>query len=249
MARDFGHIEASIQEKVKEIALILMKHENKNFCLAQVPPHDWRTLSTGYRHFIIVPSLKFKRLIIDREYLSIVDTYHDCFGTSNDYNIIKAIKDHEKPYLVREYSDDEFLECITNEAMAYVFEIIDSSVRSDRILRLDLCRGIRRDYIFMGGLFHALKHFTLKEYKSLSSFPKEYIVESWLDIFENIILNFYSEDFILDEKEEKHYVAKSELKDGHILRGVYYKEDSIPVSFLCSLRIDGIHYSNGLSKQ
>ena len=33
-------------------------------------------------------------------------------------------------------------------------------------------------------------------------------------------------------------MAKSYLKDGHILRGVYYKEDDIPVSFISSIRID-----------
>ena len=34
------------------------------------------------------------------------------------------------------------------------------------------------------------------------------------------------------------YEAKSLLRDGHVLRGIYYKEDDIPVSFINSMRID-----------
>ena len=30
-------------------------------------------------------------------------------------------------------------------------------------LRLDLCRGINRDNVFQGGLFHVFKHFTVED--------------------------------------------------------------------------------------
>lgn len=235
------HIEAAIKGKMKEIAIILMKHEGKDYCLAQVSPIDWKQLSYDIqgetRYFVLTPSVMFKRLILDREYLKIINDFPEHFGTGNDREIIRAIKKYDKRFLVKEYSDEEFLDYIRGETMAYVFEILEDNAISDRILRLDLCRGINKSDQFQGGIFHALKHFTLNGYATLSSFGKEYAVESWGEIYKNIILNFFSDDFKMERA--KYYEAKSQLKDGHILRGVYYKEDDIPVSFLCSLRIDG----------
>lgn len=238
---DFDLITEVIKSKMEDIAIILMKHEEKDYCLAQVSPIEWRLLSYDKqdktRIFVMVPHIMFYRLIINHEYLSIVNAYPEHFGTGDDREIVKAIKKYDKRLFARDYSDEEFLDYIRGETMAYVFEIIDSNIISDRILRLDLCRNINQDNVFQGGILHALKHFTLNGYATLSSFGKEFTVESWGEIYKNIILNFFSDDFKLER--EKYYEAKSQLKDGHILRGVYYKEDNIPVSFLCSLRIDG----------
>lgn len=41
-----------------------------------------------------------------------------------------------------------------------------------------------------------------------------------------------------NDKRKNYYIATSCLKDGHILRGVYYKENDVPVSFISSMRID-----------
>lgn len=77
-----------------------MQHENKDFCLAKVHPNSWLLLSyvnnhKGYR-FIIVPSPAFERLILQREYLKIVDKFSEYFGTGNDWNIVRAIKEYDK---------------------------------------------------------------------------------------------------------------------------------------------------------
>lgn len=56
------------------------------------------------------------------------------------------------------------------------------------------------------------------------------------EIYRHVILNFYSNDFI--NEKGNCYEAKSLLRDGHVLRGIYYKEDDIPVSFINSMRID-----------
>ncbi len=217
-----------------------MHHEKKDFCLAKVSLNSWRRLSdtsncNGYR-FIIVPSPAFERFILHREYINVIDRFPEYFGTGNDWDVIRAIKEYDKHLLLREYSDSEFLDYIRGETMAYVFKIEEDGTISDRILRLDLCRNINSDNIFQGGIFHVFKHFTLEGYNTISSHHKEFEVESFPSIYHNIILNFFSDDF--KQEKENCYEAKSILKDGHTLRGVYYKEKDIPVSFINSMRID-----------
>ena len=230
----------AIQNRIGEIALILMEHEGKNFCLAKICPFQWQRLSyrVGEReeNFVIIPSLAFQRFIIDREYLQIVGKYPNLFGTANDWNIVRAIKEYDKKRLVREYTDREFLEYIQGETMAYVFRVCVDGTISNRVLRLDLCRGIDQRNTFRGGMFHVFKHFTPQGFKTISSNSKEWETETFSEIYRQIILNFFSDDF--EKESENNYIAKSMLGDGHILRGVYFKEDNIPVAFIKSIRID-----------
>ena len=133
-----------IQKRMEEISLILMNHEGKNFCLAKVHPLSWRYISyknNGMeQNFVVIPSPAFDRLILQREYLNIVDKHPNLFGTGDDWDIIRAIKEYDKEKLLRDYSDQEFFDYIRGETMAYVFKVEDDGTLSDRILRLDLCR-------------------------------------------------------------------------------------------------------------
>ena len=90
----------------------------------------------------------------------------------------------------------------------------------------------------MGGIFHILKHFSLGEYDSISSFGKEFNVETWSEIYHNIIINFFSDEFWPEKGKGNYYEAFSTLSDGHRLRGVYFKNPEVPVYFLDSLRVD-----------
>lgn len=38
---EFDKVTLVIQKRMEEISLILMKHENKDFCLAKVHPNSW----------------------------------------------------------------------------------------------------------------------------------------------------------------------------------------------------------------
>lgn len=120
--------------------------------------------------------------------------------------------------------------------MAYVFRVCVDGTISNRVLRLDLCRGIDQRNTFRGGMFHVFKHFTPQGFKTISSNSKEWETETFSEIYRQIILNFFSDDF--EKESENNYIAKSMLGDGHILRGVYFKEDNIPVAFIKSIRID-----------
>ena len=120
--------------------------------------------------------------------------------------------------------------------MAYVFKVEEDGTLSERILRLDLCRNINPDNIFQGGIFHVFKHFTPEGFDTISSHNREFSVETFSEIYRYVILNFFSDDF--KKERDNCYEAKSLLRDGHTLRGIYYKEDNIPVSFINSIRID-----------
>lgn len=231
---------SEIQRRIHEISLILMRHENKNLSLAKVHPINWYLWSyidndKDYR-FIIVPSMTFNRLILQCEYLKAVERFPFLFDTKNDWNIIRALKEYDKEYLLRDYSDAEFFNYIRGETMAYVFKVVDDKTLADRILRLDLCRNINADNVFQGGILHVFKHFTPKGFETISSNHKEYEVLTFSEIYQYVILNFFSDTY---HKEKGNcYEAISSLNDGHTLRGVYYKEDNIPVSFINSMRID-----------
>lgn len=234
------NLTSQIQKRMEDISIILMNHEKKDFCLAKVHPLSWRHISykdtKGEHNFIIIPSPAFDRLIIHREYLKSVDKYPTLFGTKNDWDIIKAVKEYDKEKLLREYSDQEFFDYIRGETMAYVFKVEDDGTLSERILRLDLCRNITPDNTFQGGIFHVFKHFTSEGFNTISSHHREFSVETFSEIYKYVILNFFSDDF---QKEKGNcFEAKSLLRDGHILRGIYYKEENIPVSFINSMRID-----------
>lgn len=227
-----------VSQRMEEISMGLMQAENKDDCLASVSIYDWKFFSLNQSGdlYVAVPSAAFKRFIFNREYLKVVDAFPAHFGTKNDWEIVKAIKQHERNSLIREYSDEEYLNYIKGETASYIFKIEDGMTLSEKVLRLDLCRGINKRNQFMGGVFHVLKHFTLGGYETLSSFGKELSVETWTEIYHNIIINFFSDKFF--PEKENYYEAFSTLADGHKLRGVYYKNPVVPVYFLDSLRVD-----------
>ena len=238
--------ERTITDKIKaeteRIALFLMQHENKDFCLAGVSHLTWRLLKikvsdSEYRTFVIVPSPVFKRIVLDREYLKTLDQFPDAFGHADDWAIVSALRKTTNSAFPEDYTDEQYLEYLSNEGMAYVFEITGTDEISDKILRLDLCRGIIGNK-FRGGFFHVLKHFTIEGYDSISHNKGQYLLEIWTQTYSNLISNFFSNNFVKEEGNETDYISKSELKDGRILRGVYYKEEGVPVYFVKSMRID-----------
>lgn len=90
-------ITKKINNEIERIALILMQHEDKDFCLAHVTERDWKLISIKnndgkFQYFVIVPSMAFKRLVLEKEYLRVVEKYPDHFGTNNDWDIVTALK-------------------------------------------------------------------------------------------------------------------------------------------------------------
>ena len=74
-----------------------MQHKDKDFCLAHVTERDWKLISIKnndgkFQYFVIVPSMAFKRLVLEKEYLRVVEKYPDHFGTNNDWDIVTALK-------------------------------------------------------------------------------------------------------------------------------------------------------------
>ena len=113
-----------IAEKIEEIALTLMHHEDKEFCLTQIGCQSWRLLykpeQDGEVNFVMIPSHSFERLIIEGEYMNVIESYPECFGQNDDRLIVHALKEHNKDRLIHKYTDEEYLEHIRKENMAYI---------------------------------------------------------------------------------------------------------------------------------
>ena len=146
-----------IEEKVDKCSLMLMEKEHKEFCLNKVSRNNWIIME----NYVIVPSPLFKRFILNKGYMKVVESFPEKLGSSDDCEIIRAIKSSNDMY--NNMREDEFYDFLRNENMAYVFEIKDGAV-SDKILRLDLFRFINKDNEFKGGIFHILKHFTVEDF-------------------------------------------------------------------------------------
>ena len=218
-----------INKRIEEIALILKKHENKNDCTT---PNKIDIIKIQYNdyEFFIAPSFLFKELIIDYGYINAADQYQRCFGKNDDQCILTALQ----TYLKFKKIDAENL---NKETMAYLFQIVNGEI-SDKVLRIDLYREIK-DSKFIGGIFHLLKHFTIEGFDTISNSKKGTTLENFRCILFNIISNFY-----LPEKQQKdteknnNYISYSYFDEKKILKGVYYKEDNLPVYFINTMYVE-----------
>lgn len=218
-----------IEEKVDKCSLMLMEKEHKEFCLNKVSRNNWIIME----NYVIVPSPLFKRFILNKGYMKVVESFPEKLGSSDDCEIIRAIKSSNDMY--NNMREDEFYDFLRNENMAYVFEIKDGAV-SDKILRLDLFRFINKDNEFKGGIFHILKHFTVEDFYTISSNKNsEYKVKTFESICYNIIDNFFTGDQV--HKSNTEYTIHSYLDDKHIMQGFYFNEGDVPVYFLDTLYV------------
>lgn len=152
-------------------------------------------------------------------------TYPEKFGKRNAFMIIDAIYDTE-PFLKKE----AFKDFLQNEQFALIFNIKNPNKVSDEVLRLDLFRHIKpeKDFPeyneFIGGLFHALKHFNSDGYP-LSTNKEKYSISHPSVIFELIIKGFFhtKHDF---EAGKKGFTTISPFNEEKDIKCSYYKEPS-----------------------
>lgn len=218
-----------INEQIEKIGLILMKHENKDFCTAAINRIDFIKIQYNDYEFFIAPSFPFKELIIDYGYINAVDQHQNCFGKGDDQHILTAL---QTP--LNKFSP---IENLHEETMAYLFQIVDGEV-SDKVLRIDLYRDIKNSK-FIGGIFHFLKHFTIEGFDTISNSKKGTPLENFRYVLFYIISNFY-----LPEKQQKdterknNYISYSYFDERKSLKGVYYKEENIPVYFINTMYVE-----------
>lgn len=223
---------AEIMRRVKDCGLFLLAHEDKPYCMEQVPEQTWKEFSSNGTKYVIIPTPIFYNYIIDRRYNKVVEKYPENFGTEDDFNIVKAIYMYENEKNSLRESVEDFFSWFKQENHAYIFKVESDESVCDRVLRLDLCRDIKGKR-FLGGLLHAMKHFAIKGVETTFSSTKEYELETFNELYKRVVLNFFNGKLIDEGKGEKTYTYITEIpNEDKLLKVVYYKEEESPAYFL-----------------
>ena len=165
-----------LKEKVKNELISLAKHEEKNSYTTQVAINNCyvRNLSENMQLYQIY-TLGFLP-IVERDYLKALTDTPECFGTRNAKDIVHALfLQAQKHNWV--WDEERYTEYLSNEIFCLMLCRTDG-IFCNNMLRVDLFRHLRvskthKDcFDFVGGIFHALKHFSVGE-QCASIYPNQ----------------------------------------------------------------------------
>lgn len=191
--------------------------------------------------FYLVFNSTFLR-IINNDLPNAIRLYSDKFGTGNACDVIAGL------YLVSGfppfYSANEYGEFLSNKPCYVVYNI--NGEFYNNILRIDLFRHLRpaknaknNEMEFIGGLFHALKHFSMNGV-NLST-GKD--INDTFDVSHVVYLIAMA--FRLKYEEERGYGAEQELyQKEKVLQYGFYKEEESGVFFLKTCHLKKIKTTN-----
>ena len=169
---EYNELKPIVEKEMIELA----KHENKNSYITQVAINSCyvRKLSNSVKLFQIY-SLGFLP-VIEHDYLMALKDNPECFGTGNAKDVIHALfiqaQNHHWAW-----DEERYIEHLSNEIFCLLL-CKKGDAFLDNLLRIDLFRHIKEDrlhagtYYFEGGIFHALKHFSVGE-QCASIFPNQ----------------------------------------------------------------------------
>lgn len=180
-------------------------------------------------HYFILPCHNFENLIMSEKIVEIVQKKQDLFGTNCTYDVLKGIYDILDP--TRDF--DSFVEMMSKEQFAYMGELGENGLKRDKVLRLDFFRMTDdQESEFIGGLFHAFKHFNLRGYAITS---KQGEVElSWVNHFMDALARAFfrgTYDQTIDADRPHDRVSRINFLE-HTYKFVFYYNDEADVYFL-----------------
>jgi hypothetical protein len=207
-------------------ALALMDHEGKAMVKAGLPIDNYTGYIIKERTFYAMKSNVFKD-IMRNVLMQAHKKFPERFGTDDAQDVLKALHEIEPTFEFERY-----IEFLRDEQFAYIIEVENGEV-IDRILRIDIFRRIdtnmRGKPEFTGGIFHALKHFSI-DGKNLSTGNDvhdighpEYIIRLATEAF-----------FVADGEFETStkYISKISLDNKYNLKFVFYLEENTKVFFI-----------------
>jgi hypothetical protein len=211
---------------VEKKALELMSHEGKNDAVIGVPLDNYKVFKISKRIFYSVQVNTFK--VIINEHLNLAQvTTPEMFGTKNARDVLKAL--HQQHPI---HDLEWFEEFLRHEKCTYIFESEGGNVL-DRILRIDLFRMIRNDKEgypeFVGGILHALKHFSKDGIPYSTHKANHQLVNPQHLIGQTIEAFFVVDGFFENENE---YTVLKEIDEKYSLKFVFYREANTGVFFL-----------------
>ncbi len=215
---------------IEEKAMGLMRHEKKGYAKAGFPPQNYTVYNIKERYFYAVGTNIFRGIIYDGVLLEAIKQFPLNFGTGNAISVIHAINKIEPLY----GRTKNIIRILQNENFCYIIEN-DKGKIPDKILRLDLFRHLKpvkhkkRKYEFVGGIFHALKHFSYQG-APLSTGKDNNNLVNPSQIIELAIRAFYFEkgEFI----DNLTYISHINLDEGYKMKFVFYHEPNTQVFFI-----------------
>lgn len=230
-------LKTEIKDRLNKLCAAINCEEKLNYYEVPQCHLDWVVLNIpfpqGMRHFVVAPSVKFKRVFFNRQYIKSVAENPELFGTGNAEDVLLALKKTDSAIFPPDYTLVQFNEYMKHENMAYVMEITDGKLRAN-ILRIDLYRGIKNDNDFNMGLFHSLKHFTLEEYRSISKDVGGHELAFWELILLIIAKNFFYGP--VEDKEKGRWTSVHEY-DGKFAVGGYVPKRGVDNLYLFNTMI------------
>lgn len=228
-------------EKIKAILkkemTLLAKHENKNSYYSQIAISQCfcRQLNEE-KHLYQAFTMSFIN-VIERDYINALKETPNFFGTGNAKDVIHAL------YLQAikccyPWDEKRYTNYLSNEAFCLLLckekEAFDKNIlRVDLFRRLDKSKKKEGCFDFTGGIFHALKHFSIDE-QCASILPNQnmhlYDIEQ---LIWPIAKAYYCGIWRKGDRVNTFETSTSYLNKQFTLE--FYKENDINVSFVNSV--------------
>ena len=222
---------------IKKKMIRLAEHEDKDSFTAQTAINNCyvRKLSENLQLFQLF-SLGFIP-VIEQDYINALKETPGCFGTFDAKDVIHALYTQaKKHYWV--WDEERYEDYLSNEIFCLLICKKNGGFL-DEILRIDLFRHIKpsKDYPgcfdFEGGIFHALKHFSVEE-QCASILPNQNVVLYDAEqLIWPIAKAFYEGIWEKGEKAKTFNTCTTYLNKLFILG--FYKEDDSNVAFVNTL--------------
>ena len=160
---EYIEITALVKKEMRELAM----HEKKNSYMVQ------SAINNCYVRHLPDNSLLFQIFspgfiqVVEQDYINALKDTPECFGTANARDVIHGLfqqaQQHNWPW-----DEDRYIEYLSNEIFCLLI-CKRETFFCRKLLRVDLFRQLKESktitgcYEFIGGIFHALKHFSIKE--------------------------------------------------------------------------------------
>lgn len=232
---------SQIMSIFKDKMLKLANHESKNSYFGQVAIDLCYTRNLNEELQVFQIFTPYFLTVIRYDYLKALEDTPECFGTHNAKDVIHALylqaKERNYPW-----NEERYTEFLSNECFCLLIckndqEFIEDVLRIDLFRELNGAKDFSGCFDFTGGIFHALKHFSVgKQCASIS--PNQNV--SLYDV-EQLIWPTAKAFFEggIKKKNSTNYDAEIIYLDKLIKLGLY-KEENSQVYFIKTLYAQSI---------
>lgn len=176
------------------------------------PPKNYIYFFVEGKRYVRVATNVFNETI-NNNLVKAVEIYPEKFGKHDTNLVLEAL------YNIAPIGDLEYFKSLLSEEnFAYTFDL--GNLSNEKVLRIDLFR-IDKGTEFVGGIFHAFKHFNYNG-SPLSTDKGETKIGHPKFLIENAVDAFYNYEFQFGNKP-KTFVSFSEF-NGKKLQFVFYKD-------------------------